>query len=558
MPWTLEKEPPHAGGSLSFAKAYAIDHASTLAAMEKELSKYFDLYDVCHRDEEIAFQDIPPDALKQLNQIFFQERFYSNGTHKKFAGRCYTNGSRQPSDTYYNSYAAVADTTDKICTLAAYNARAKQLGWKLKVSTFDITAFFLQHGLTKANSPVKCYIRMPSNIPHWCSGKWYPRHATTYGTKDANYIADTELHSVLAGAGFFPNSEAPRTYSKFNTADPRISTTVNMHVDDGLMCSFSESFESDLRTALEARYGPLEWEDEASSYTGLTIQRYTDGSLTIDQAGHIARMLKDLGADKLPYVSKPSLDDFFDPPTNTTPIKKKYYQHVIGNVVYCLAAKINLRKEIIYLSTRQALPVQSDMDKTIRVLAYLLHHNHEKIRFSGTDYQIHLWCDASYGTHPDGRSHDGYYITVGENNGAICSHSAKQTHCVAQGSMEAEYVALTPGAKRALHFRRFLHAMGFLQTGPIVIHEDNKSAINLAYSPQIPQKSQHIHVRYHFIRDLVASNIVRFVYTATNDMVADLLTKTLPLGPMQRFTRLLLNESSTPLVPVQAGSLSSA
>jgi hypothetical protein len=115
--------------------------------------------------------------------------------------------------------------------------------------------------------------------------------------------------------------------------------------------------------------------------------------------------------------------------------------------------------------------------------------------------------------------------------------------------MEAEYVAFTPGAKRALHFRRFLHAMGFLQTGPIVIHEDNKSAINLAYSPQIPQKSQHIHVRYHFIRGLVASNIVRFVYTATTEMVADLLTKTLPLGSMQRFTRKLLNVSSTPLVP---------
>jgi hypothetical protein len=124
--------------------------------------------------------------------------------------------------------------------------------------------------------------------------------------------------------------------------------------------------------------------------------------------------------------------------------------------------------------------------------------------------------------------------------------------------MEAEYVALTPGVKRALHFRRLLHAMGFAQTGPIVIHEDNKSAINLAYSHQIPKNSQHIHVRYHFIRDLVASKIVRFVYTATVDMIVDFLTKTLPLGPMQRFTRLLLNLSSTPLVPVQAGSLSSA
>jgi hypothetical protein len=124
--------------------------------------------------------------------------------------------------------------------------------------------------------------------------------------------------------------------------------------------------------------------------------------------------------------------------------------------------------------------------------------------------------------------------------------------------MEAEYVALTPGVKRALHFRRFLHGMGFKQTGPIVIHEDKKSAINLAHSPQIPRNSQHIHVRYHFIRDLVAANIVKFVYTTTDNMIADLLTKTLPLGTMQRFTRLILNEASTPLVTLQAGSNSSA
>jgi hypothetical protein len=176
-------------------------------------------------------------------------------------------------------------------------------------------------------------------------------------------------------------------------------------------------------------------------------------------------MLTDLGANQLPYVSKSSLDDFFDHPTNTTPIYKKCYQHVIGNVVYCLLSKLNLRKEIQYLSTRQSAPVQSDLDKAIRLLACMLHHNEENICFSGTDHRIHFWCDASYATHPDGRSHDGYFISVGESYRAICSHSSTQAHCVAQGNMEAEYVALTLGAKRAMHFRRLLHAMGFLQTG---------------------------------------------------------------------------------------------
>jgi hypothetical protein len=558
VPWTLEQEPLPATANFTFAKAYAIDPVTTMEALNKEMDKYFVHYDVCRSSEAIAYKDIPAGALKQFNRIFFTQTFVASGAHKKFKGRCITDGKRQPPDTYYDTYAAVSATTDKFATVAAYNAAAKALGWDLQIFNFDITAFFLQNGLTDDNSPVACYIRMPTDIPHWSAGKWFPRHATTYGSKNANNIADNNLHALLISIGFFPNPEAPRTYSKFDPSDPRISCTVNMHVDDGNGCSFCPAFVAELRSALEKRYGPLEWDSEASSHTGYRLQRYTDGSLSLDQSGHIARMLSDLGASNLPFVSKPSLDDFFDPPTNLTPINKKYYQHLIGNVVYCMNSKTNLQKEMQYLSTRQSAPVQSDLDKIIRLLAYMHHHNHEHIRFSGTDYQVHLWCDASYGTHPDGRSHDGYFITVGENNGAICSHSAKQAHCVAQGSMEAEYVALTPGVKRALHFRRLLHAMGFPQTGPIVIHEDNKSAINLASSHQIPRNSQHIHVRYHFIRDLVASGIVRFVYTATVDMIADLLTKTLPLGPMQRFTRLILNLSSTPLVPVQAGSLSSA
>jgi hypothetical protein len=75
--------------------------------------------------------------------------------------------------------------------------------------------------------------------------------------------------------------------------------------------------------AIEVRYGPLEWDTEASSYTGFRLQCYSDASLTIDQtAGYIAGMLTDLGANDLPYVSKPILDYFFDPQTSTTPIIK--------------------------------------------------------------------------------------------------------------------------------------------------------------------------------------------------------------------------------------------
>jgi hypothetical protein len=165
-----------------------------------------------------------------------------------------------------------------------------------------------------------------------------------------------------------------------------------------------------------------------------------------------------------------------------------------------------------------------------------------------------VWCDASYAAHKeDARSQEAYFITVGEHNGPVCAFSGKSTSTTPpQGSMETEYCILAPAAKRALHLRRMLHAMGFAQTQPITCHEDNQAAINLSKAPAISRNSQHIHVRYHIIRDLVKAKIVQMVYTPTEHMIADLLTKTLPLKQYLHFRDKLLNVSSTPLVPYKS------
>jgi hypothetical protein len=104
----------------------------------------------------------------------------------------------------------------------------------------------------------------------------------------------------------------------------------------------------------------------------------------------------------------------------------------MGNLTYISPVFPSLKKELQYLATRQAPnPTQSDLTKMIKVLAYINCHQEEaQVRFSGSDTQVYVHCDASYAAHPDGRSHTGYYISIGAASGAIRSYSAKQTHCV--------------------------------------------------------------------------------------------------------------------------------
>ena len=57
---------------------------------------------------------------------------------------------------------------------------------------------------------------------------------------------------------------------------------------------------------------------------------------------------------------------------------------------------------------------------------------------------------------------------------------------------------------------------------------DNKSAISLAKNLVMHDRSKHIELRYHFIRDCVETKKIELEYVATEFQLADMLTK--PLG----------------------------
>ena len=95
--------------------------------------------------------------------------------------------------------------------------------------------------------------------------------------------------------------------------------------------------------------------------------------------------------------------------------------------------------------------------------------------------------------------------------------------------------------KNIIHFRNILSELGFQQTRPTTIFEDNKSAIKLATNIQVTRKSRHINIRHHYIRELIKNNEVHIVHLPSDQMTSDMLTK--PLGPIKfkPFCRILLN-----------------
>jgi hypothetical protein len=115
-------------------------------------------------------------------------------------------------------------------------------------------------------------------------------------------------------------------------------------------------------------------------------------------------------------------------------------------------------------------------------------------------------------------------------SGAFLAKSKKQT-ILADSSTVAEWIAAHSAAQYIMWARSLLEEMGFAQTSPTVLHEDNQSTIYLLNNPGNGNKTKHIALRYNFLRDEIENGTIIVQYLPSGDMTSDILTKALPTGP---------------------------
>jgi hypothetical protein len=90
-----------------------------------------------------------------------------------------------------------------------------------------------------------------------------------------------------------------------------------------------------------------------------------------------------------------------------------------------------------------------------------------------------------------------------------------------------------------------MREIGLKNDSPITINQDNKSTMAIAMNPIQHQKTKHIDIRMHFIRDHLNVNNIELVHCPTEDMIADILTKALPPSQHEKLTRMMGLESLT-------------
>ena len=112
---------------------------------------------------------------------------------------------------------------------------------------------------------------------------------------------------------------------------------------------------------------------------------------------------------------------------------------------------------------------------------------------------------------------------------------------VALSSTEAEYIAIADVIKEAVWLQGLLTEAN-LTEGKVTIYSDSQSAIHLSKNPVYHERTKHVDVRFHFVRDVVAQGLIELKKVPTEENPADMGTKIITPAKFKHCLKLLSME----------------
>ncbi|KAK2965861.1 hypothetical protein RJ640_027148 [Escallonia rubra] len=129
------------------------------------------------------------------------------------------------------------------------------------------------------------------------------------------------------------------------------------------------------------------------------------------------------------------------------------------------------------------------------------------------------------GNATDRRSTSGYFTFVGGN---LVTWRSKKQNVVALSSAEAEFRGMAKGLCELLWLKGLLAEIGHSSKSSMNMFCDSKSAIQIAENPVQHDRTKHVEVDRHFIKEKLKAKIICFPFVKLEEQLADILTKAVP------------------------------
>ena len=309
-----------------------------------------------------------------------------------------------------------------------------------------------------------------------------------------------------------------------------------LYVDDMLLaCKQREELEwlkGELSSEFEMKdLGP------ATKILGMHIIRdRVSKTLFLSQTGYVEKVLSRFGMKESKPVLTPLGAQFRlskqEEPKEYEEVehmKNIPYTSVVGCIMYAMVCtRPDLAYGIGVLSRFMSNPGKHHWHAAKWMLRYLKGTAGLGIVYGRVDKssdQIQGYVDSDFAGDLDKRrSITGYVYTL---CGGAVSWKASLQSVVALSTTEAEYIALSEAVKEAIWLKGLVAELG-LEQGSVNINCDSSSAIQLSKNQKYHERTKHVDIRLHFIRDEIAQEVVNVIKIASECNPADMLTKTLP------------------------------
>ena len=186
------------------------------------------------------------------------------------------------------------------------------------------------------------------------------------------------------------------------------------------------------------------------------------------------------------------------------------YRRLVGRLIYHTNTRPDITYAVQQLSQYMANPTTSHHQAAFRILCYLKGTPGSGLFFATTGtHQLQAFSDSDWaGCRDSRRSITGFSIYFGSS---LISWQSKKQSTVSRSSSEAEYRALA-SATCELQWLTYLlqdFRVSFIQ--PATLYCDNQSAIQIANNPVFHERTKHIEIDCHIVRNKINSGLIKLL-----------------------------------------------
>ncbi|GAU51097.1 hypothetical protein TSUD_185270 [Trifolium subterraneum] len=477
--------------------------------------------------------DAPVDIKPIGSKWVFKVKHKADGSIERFKARLVTKGYNQIEGLdFFDTFSPVA----KLTTVRALLALASHHHWhlhQLDVNNARLVTkgynqiegldFFDTFSPVAKLTTVRALLALASHH-HWHLHQLDVNNVFLHGD-----LHEDVYMQVPEGFLAKPNQEgyhqSSSDYSLFTFKDKTHFTAILVYVDDIIIAGSSTAEIERIKIILDRQFkikdlGSLKY------FLGLEVAQSSQG-ITISQRKYCLDLLEDtclLGSKPVSTPLDPSLKLHQDNGALFEDITQ--YRRLIGRLLYLTTTRPDISLATQQLSQFLQAPTITHYNAACRILRYLKQEPGLGLMFPrDSELQLLGFADADWAGCVDSRkSTTGYCFFLGSS---LISWKAKKQETIARSSSKAEYIALTSATCELQWLLYLLEDLNVKCSRPPVLYCDSQSAIHIASNPVFHERTKHLEIDCHLIREKLQKGILKLLSISTNEQVADFLTKPL-------------------------------